>query len=124
MASFAAVFSDGTSSERHQVTLDVAPVALRIHGADGAILARWPYDELQHLSAADDVLRLRRINSRTLARLEVRDPALASAIDDLAGTMTPAGAPPPQASAGRSPPPFRCCWSRCSDSALVERLRP
>ncbi len=91
MASGAGIFYDGTSSERHQVTVDAAPDALRIQGADGTLLAQWPYNELQHLSAADDVLRLSRINSPTLARLEVRDPALALAIDDLAGTVDRTG---------------------------------
>ena len=30
------------------------PTALRMHGADGALLAEWPYGELQAMSAPDD----------------------------------------------------------------------
>ena len=34
------------------------------------MLARWPYDELDHLAAPEGVLRLGRVGGRPLARLE------------------------------------------------------
>jgi Zn-dependent protease with chaperone function len=77
------IFFDGSTTARHDVTVELAREALRIRAADGARLAEWPYDELETLSAPDDVLRLGRANSPVLARLEVRDPKLAAAIDDL-----------------------------------------
>ncbi len=76
------VFFDGRSTARHDVTVELAPQLLRIHAADGALLAAWPYDELEPLSAPDDVLRLGRAGDPVLARLEVRDPQLAAAIDE------------------------------------------
>jgi len=78
-----AIFFDGKTSARHDVTLELAPEALRVHAPDGAVLAAWGYDELETLSAPDDVLRLGKFGNPVLARLEVRDPTLAAAIDDL-----------------------------------------
>ena len=91
MASGAGVFYDGQTSTRRTVAVDAAPDALRVRGEDGALLAEWPYRELEHLSAPEDVLRLGRAGSPVLARLEVRDPALASAIDDYADTLDRTG---------------------------------
>jgi Zn-dependent protease with chaperone function len=45
-------------------------------------LARWRYDELEEIAAPEGVLRLGHAGSKLLARLEVRDPALAAAIDE------------------------------------------
>ena len=45
-------------------------------------LARWPYDQLDHLTAPEGVLRLGWAGSRNLARLEVRDPKFAHEIDE------------------------------------------
>jgi Zn-dependent protease with chaperone function len=78
-----AIYFDGATSARHEVTVELAPAALRIHAADGGLIAEWPYAELEALSAPDSVLRLGRIHSPVLARLEVRDQALAAAIDGL-----------------------------------------
>src|SRR5262245_23977608 len=78
-----ALFFDGKTTARHDVTVELAPKVLRVHAADGAVLAEWGYDELETLSAPDDVLRLGKVANRTLERLEVRDPKLAAAIDDL-----------------------------------------
>ncbi len=78
-----AIFFDGKTSARHDVTVELAPEALRVRAPDGAVLAAWPYDELETLSAPDDVLRLGQFGNPVLARLEVRDPTLAAAIDDL-----------------------------------------
>jgi Zn-dependent protease with chaperone function len=79
----AGIFYDGVTSARHAVTVELAPAALRISAADGEILAEWPYDEIETLSAPEGVLRIGRARNPVLARLEVRDPALAAAIDDL-----------------------------------------
>jgi hypothetical protein len=75
-------FFDGATSARHDVTVELAPQLLRILGPDGTALAEWPYDQLETLSAPDDVLRLGKAGSPVLARLEIHDPQLAAAIDD------------------------------------------
>jgi Zn-dependent protease with chaperone function len=85
-------FYDGLTSARHAVTVEAVADGLRVHGADGALLAEWPYGELQAMSAPDSVLRLGRANSPGLARLEIRDPALAAAIDDRTATVDRSGA--------------------------------
>ena len=75
-------FFDGVTSARHDVTVELAPEALRILGGDGRALAEWHYDRLEHRSAPDEPLRLGQAGSPVLARLEVRDPKLAAAIDE------------------------------------------
>jgi Zn-dependent protease with chaperone function len=77
-----ATFFDGMTSARRDVTVDLAPDALRILGGDGSTLAEWRYDRLETRSAPDEALRLGQAGSSVLARLEVRDPQLAAAIDD------------------------------------------
>jgi Zn-dependent protease with chaperone function len=77
-----ATFFDGLTSARRDVTVDLAPDALRILGGDGRTLAEWRYDRLETRSAPDEALRLGQAGSPVLARLEVRDPQLAAAIDD------------------------------------------
>ena len=79
-----AIFFDGKTSARHDVTRRARrPRRCASARADGAVLAEWPYDEIETLSAPDDVLRLGKFGNPVLARLEVRDPTLAAAIDDL-----------------------------------------
>ena len=46
-----------------------------------ALWAKWPYDEIESLTAPDNILRLGRRGSATLERLEIRDPALGAEID-------------------------------------------
>src|SRR5262245_23892590 len=77
-----ATFFDGVTSARRDVTVELAPEALRILGGDGTALAEWRYDRLEHCSAPDEALRLGQAGSLVLARLAVRDPELAAAIDD------------------------------------------
>lgn len=77
-----ATFFDGVTSARRDVTVELAPEALRILGSDGRALAEWHYDRLEHRSAPDESLRLGQAGSPVLARLEVRDPQLAAAIDE------------------------------------------
>src|SRR5262245_28110447 len=78
-----AFFFDGKTTARHDVTVELAPKALRVHATDGSVLAEWGYGELETLSAPDDVLRLGKFGNPVLERLEVHDAALAAAIDDL-----------------------------------------
>jgi Zn-dependent protease with chaperone function len=75
-------FFDGATSARRDVTVELAPHVLRIRAGDGTALAEWSYDQLEHLSAPDGVLRLGKAGNPVLARLEVRDPQLAAAIDE------------------------------------------
>ena len=77
------IFFDGATSARHDVTVELAGDVLRIRAADATVLAQWQYDRLETLSAPDDVLRLGQAGNPVLARLEVRDPQLAAAIDQL-----------------------------------------
>jgi Zn-dependent protease with chaperone function len=91
MTTGTAHYFDGTSSARHNVTLEAAPEGLRIFGADGALIAQWPYSDLRAQSAPDHVMRLRRAGGRELARLEIRDPALIAKIDDYADSLDRTG---------------------------------
>jgi Zn-dependent protease with chaperone function len=76
-----AIFFDGITSARHDVTVELAAAALIIRAADGRALAQWPYNEIEPLSAPAGLLRIGRAGSTTLARLDVIDQDLAAAID-------------------------------------------
>lgn len=78
-----AIYFDGQTTARHDVRVELAPAAVRILSAGGAVLAEWAYDEIDPLSSPDGVLRIGKRNSPSLARLEVHDPQLAAAIDEL-----------------------------------------
>jgi Zn-dependent protease with chaperone function len=91
MATGAGLYFDGTSSARHAVTVESAPAALRILGADGALIAEWPYADLRAQPAPEDVMRLRRAGGPELARLEIRDPALIANIDERADSLDRSG---------------------------------
>ena len=86
-----AIFFDGKTSARHDVTVELAPKALRVRPPHGAVLAEWGYDELETLSAPDVVLRVGKFGNPVLARLEVRDPKLAAAIDELSEPVDRSG---------------------------------
>ena len=77
------IFFDGETSARHDVTVELLPAALQVRSAEGTVLVEWPYGEIEALSAPDGLLRIGRIGSPKLARLEVRDQQLAHAIDEL-----------------------------------------
>lgn len=79
-----AIFYDGTTATRHDATVEIDPTMLNIRASEGHLLARWAYGEIEELAAPGGLLRLGRRGNSVLARLEVRDPALAAAIDDLA----------------------------------------
>lgn len=76
----AGIYFDGITARRHVVEVSLAEAGVRISGEQ--IYLRWPYDELEHLSAPEGVLRLGRLGAETLERLEIRDPDLAHAIDE------------------------------------------
>jgi len=78
-----ATYFDGVTSARHDVTVTLGASALQIHGSDGQMLAEWPYAELESMPSPQGLLRIGRIDNPVLARLDVRDPKLATAIDDL-----------------------------------------
>jgi Zn-dependent protease with chaperone function len=84
MATGTGVYFDGMTSARREVAIEAAPDALRISAPDGSLIAEWPYPELVGLSAPDDVLRLGRARNPVLARLDVRNAALAAKIDEYA----------------------------------------
>ena len=84
MATGTGTYFDGLSSVRREVAIEAAPEALYIRGADGAPIAEWPYAELTAMAAPDDVLRLGRRRAAVLARLDIRDAALAGKIDEYA----------------------------------------
>jgi Zn-dependent protease with chaperone function len=78
-----ATYFDGVTSARHDVTVQLGASALQIHATDGSVVAEWPYSEIEALSAPNGLLRIGRIGNPLLARLDVRDPNLAAAIDEL-----------------------------------------
>lgn len=78
-----ASYFDGVTSARYDVTVKLGVSALQIHATDGQTLAEWPYNEIESLSAPSGLLRIGRIDNPVLARLDVRDPQLAAAIDHL-----------------------------------------
>jgi Zn-dependent protease with chaperone function len=87
------IFFDGATSARRAVLVELSPEGLVVRDAEErAMLARWPYDELDHLAAPDGILRLGRAGALQLARLEVRDPTLIAAIDDLSLPVDRSGA--------------------------------
>ena len=84
------IYFDGESTVRREVGVTLAADVLEIASAEGEILARWPYADLEALSSPDALLRVAP-RGGTLARLEVRDPDLAAAIDERAGGIDRTG---------------------------------
>lgn len=82
-------FFDGVTGARHDVTIDLAPIALRVLSTSGAVLAEWPYSEIERVSTVTDALRLGRKGSDVLARLEIRDPTLIAEISRHASGVDP-----------------------------------
>jgi Zn-dependent protease with chaperone function len=87
-----AIYFDGTCSARNDVVVEAGTAGLRIFSSDRRLLDEWLYAELRRQAAPDGVLRLGRHGETLLARLEVRDAALASAIEDRAVTLDRGGA--------------------------------
>jgi Zn-dependent protease with chaperone function len=88
-----AIFFDGVTSARRAVTVQLTADGVLIRDAqERDMLARWAYDQLDHLAAPEGVLRLGCVGAKTLARLEVRDAALAHAIDEASVPVDRSGA--------------------------------
>jgi Zn-dependent protease with chaperone function len=87
-----AIYFDGTCSARNDVVVEAGTAGLQIFSSDRRLLDEWLYAELRRQAAPDGVLRLGRNGETLLARLEVRDAALASAIEDRAVTLDRGGA--------------------------------
>ena len=90
-ASGPAIYFDGTCSARNDVVVEATTAGLQIFGADRRLLDEWLYAELRRQAAPDGVLRLGRSGETLLARLEVRNAALAAAIEDRAVTLDRGG---------------------------------
>ncbi|MPZ57319.1 MAG: M48 family metalloprotease [Rhizobiales bacterium] len=86
------IYFDGTTSARHDVSVELTPETLVILDSRGDDLAEWPYADIEHLSAPKQVLRLGLNGEPALARLEIHDPAFAAEIDDRALTVDRSGA--------------------------------
>jgi len=91
MASGAGVYFDGLTSARHEVFVVLKANALQISSRDARSLSEWPYEELEELSAPDNLLRLGRRTSAVLERLEISDPAFAAEIDARAALVDRTG---------------------------------
>jgi predicted Zn-dependent protease len=91
-ASGRAAFFDGATSARQDVAVELAAASVRVRGADGSLLAEWPFAELESHAARTDLLRLGRAGSSVLARLEIRDPALCGQIERQAPNLDRGGA--------------------------------
>ncbi|MSO67366.1 MAG: M48 family metallopeptidase [Pseudolabrys sp.] len=81
MTSGAGIYFDGITSARHDVAVVLGATGLHIAGPGGRLLAQWPYNEIESLTAPDNVLRLGRRNNAVLERLEIIDHAFAAEID-------------------------------------------
>ena len=87
-----ALYFDGTCSARNDVVVETGTAGLQIFSSGRHLLDEWLYAELRRQAAPDGVLRLGRHGETLLARLEVRDSALAAAIEDRAVTLDRGGA--------------------------------
>ncbi|MEY9593737.1 Zn-dependent protease with chaperone function [Bradyrhizobium yuanmingense] len=72
------IFFDGVSSRRRQVTLILGD-ALDIH-EEGGTLLHWPYADIRRADSPPGILRLAATSAPPLARLEIRDAALAAEV--------------------------------------------
>jgi Zn-dependent protease with chaperone function len=70
------VFFDGTSSRRRQVTLAIGDALEIIE--EGEAPVRWAYADIRHADSPPGILRLACTTAAPLARLEIRDAALAA----------------------------------------------
>jgi hypothetical protein len=82
------IFFDGETSIRRAVWVEIDAASLAIRGAEiGEILARWPYSQIEQISAPEGVMRLGRAGKGSFARLEIRDPAVADTIERLGSSI-------------------------------------
>jgi hypothetical protein len=71
-----AIYFDGVSSRRRTVALHLSE-RLEI-GEDGQALAAWDYSDIRRVDGPTGMLRLSSLTAPALARLEIRDEALAA----------------------------------------------
>ncbi|MFZ5692345.1 MAG: M48 family metallopeptidase [Pseudomonadota bacterium] len=76
-----AVYFDGITSARHDVTLELNDHAVVIFDRTGELIDQWPYARLKHLSAPRHIFRIGLRKAENLARLEIADHDMAHAID-------------------------------------------
>lgn len=69
-----AIYFDGTSNRRHDVSLRCGPGLDIIE--DGVVVASWPYDDLKVADGGRNALRLKCTSAPSLARLEIIDPGV------------------------------------------------
>ncbi|HKU05221.1 MAG TPA: M48 family metallopeptidase [Bradyrhizobium sp.] len=81
----AVVYFDGTSSRRHVATLAFAD-ALEI-SVDGEARAKWPFADIRRADSAPGTLRVSCQSAPPLARLEIRDPAIAAELTSRAADL-------------------------------------
>ena len=91
VAAGTATFFDGMTATRRPVDVELGATTLRVRDADNQLLAEWRYDEIESRSAPEGMLRLGKTGNPILARLEVRDPRLATAIDELSTPIDRSG---------------------------------
>lgn len=79
------VYFDGTSNRRHAATLafsDVLEIAV-----DGETKASWAYADIRRADSAPGTLRVSCQSAPPLARLEIRDPAIAAELTSRAADL-------------------------------------
>ena len=87
-----ACYFNGITSKRYDVIVEAAATSLRIINDDQHYLVdEWSYADLRARSAPQDLLRLGRRGEAALARLEVRDAALAAVIEARAPALDRGG---------------------------------
>jgi Zn-dependent protease with chaperone function len=88
-----AYYFNGVTSTRHDVIVEAAASGLRIIDAgERHVIDDWNYADLRARSAPDGVMRLGRRGEVALARIEVRDAALATVIEERAPSLDRGGA--------------------------------
>ena len=80
-----AVYFDGTSSRRRLVTLALKD-RLELRESE-AIVAEWPYADIRRVDSPSGTLRLSCLTAPALARLEIRDPAMAAELSARCGEL-------------------------------------
>lgn len=92
MTSGPGIFFDGHTGARHEVRVTLAAAGLQVDDGGGRLMADWPYDEIDELSAPAHVMRLGRRDRDVLERLEIFDPPFAHEIDLRAQNVDRTGA--------------------------------
>lgn len=76
---------DGSSSRRRDVRLKLAGTCEICDGAE--VIASWPYADIRRADGPPDTLRVMCVSAPLLARLEIRDPALAAGLERRCGAL-------------------------------------